>query len=297
MRVDFGDAIMFVFHYELPLDAALVIAQVVSGDMTVHLPRRNSRICRIDFYCRSRDDARRRLIEVQQYLNDKKNAVSSASSIKPLKKKDWTAVWKKQFVVRRVSRRIIVKPSWEAYAGNKDDCVIEVEPGMAFGTGEHATTRACLNLIDECQKLCPESSFLDAGCGSGILAIAAAKLGYKPVVAIDNDPLAVRAAKTNCVRNNVADKVVCRTADVLRFRSAKKYSVIAANLFANVLIRSADNLVGLLDRKDHCRLILAGILEKQYSQVARVFFKRRLRETKKIISQGWVTAAFGWKPR
>ena len=295
MRVDFGDAIMFVFHYELPLDAALVIAQVVSGDMTVHLPRRNSRICRIDFYCRSRDDARRRLIEVQQYLNDKKNAVSSASSIKPLKKKDWTAVWKKQFIVRRVSRRIVVKPSWEAYAGRKDDCIIEVEPGMAFGTGEHATTRACLSLIDEYQGICTEASFLDAGCGSGILAIAAAKLGFKPVTAIDNDPLAVRAAKINCVRNDVADRVVCRTADVLRFRSAKKYSVIAANLFANVLIRSAVNLVSLLDRKANSRLILAGILEKQYNQVARGFLKLHLREIKTIRSQGWVTAIFEWR--
>lgn len=204
-------------------------------------------------------------------------------------------MWKKQFVVRRISRRIIVKPSWKAYSGRKDDCIIEVEPGMAFGTGEHATTRSCLSLIDQCQRICPEASFLDAGCGSGILAIAAAKLGFKPVAAIDNDPLAVKAAKTNCVRNNVADRVVCRTADVLCFRSAMKYSVIAANLFANVLIRSAGNLAGLLDRKDGGRLILAGILDKQYSQVARAFFKRHLRDTKKIRSQGWVTAVFEWK--
>jgi len=274
-----------------------VIAQIVPGDMTVHLPRGNSRICRIDFYCRSRDEARRRLMEINQYIKDEKKAVSSASPVKPLKKKDWTAVWKKQFVVRRVSRRIIVKPSWKAYSGRKDDCIIEVEPGMAFGTGEHATTRACLSLIDECQIICPGASFLDAGCGSGILAISAAKLGYKPVAAIDNDPLAVKAAKINCVRNNVADRVVCRTADVLRFRSTKKYSVIVANLFANVLIRSAGNLVSLLDRKDDCRLILAGILEKQYSQVARAFLKRHLRETKKIRSQGWVTAVFEWKTK
>ena len=283
---------MFVFHYDLPLDSALVIAQIVAGDLTVHLPSKNSRICRIDFYCRSRDDVRRRVEEISCYVD---KASSAASPARILKKKDWTAIWKKQFVVRRVSRRIIVKPSWKTCSGRKNDCIIEVEPGMAFGTGEHATTRACLSLIDECQIICPGASFLDAGCGSGILAISAAKLGYKPVAAIDNDPLAVKAAKINCVRNNVADRVVCRTADVLRFRSTKKYSVIVANLFANVLIRSAGNLVSLLDRKDDCRLILAGILEKQYSQVARAFLKRHLRETKKIRSQGWVTAVFEWR--
>jgi len=283
---------MFVFHYELPLDAALVIAQVVSGDMTVHLPRGNSRVCRIDFYCRSRDDARRRLLEIRQYTKDEKKPVFAASPVKPLVKKDWAKIWKKQFAVRRVSRRIIVKPAWKAYSGKKGDCIIEVDPGMAFGTGEHATTRACLSLIDECQKKCPEASFFDAGCGSGILAIAAAKLGFKPVVAIDNDPLAVKAAKINCVRNNVSGRVDCRTADVLRFRSAMKYSVIAANLFANVLVRSADNLVSLLDRNDDCCLILAGVLDKQYRQVAQAFYKLHMRDTKKIRNEGWVTAVF-----
>lgn len=277
------------------MDVALVLAEVVSGDMTVHLPRKNSRLCRVDFYCRSRADARRRLMEIRQYAKNEKKTVPSAGLIKRLRKKDWTEVWKKQFIVRRVSRRIVVKPAWKTYSGRKDDCVIEVEPGMAFGTGEHATTRACLSLIDECQKKYPESSFLDAGCGSGILAIAAAKLGFKPVIAIDNDPLAVKSAKINCVRNNVADRVVCRRADLLGFRPAKKFSVIAANLFANVLIRSANNLVTLLDRKAGCRLILAGILEKQYGGVAQAFFKRHLREIKKIKSRGWVTAVFEWR--
>ena len=287
---------MFVFHYELPLDAALVIAQVVSGDMTVHLPRGNSRVCRIDFYCRSRDDARRRLLEIRQYTKDEKKPVFAASPVKPLVKKDWAKIWKKQFAVRRVSRRIIVKPAWKAYSGKKGDCIIEVDPGMAFGTGEHATTRACLSLIDECQKKCPEASFFDAGCGSGILAVAAAKLGFKPVDAIDNDPTAVRTARINFARNKVAGMVACRNGDILHFKPAHKYSLIAANLFANLLVRSSRRLAGLLELKSTSRLIISGVLVNQYDQVARAFSKQNLRALKKIIKNGWVTAVFAWRP-
>ncbi len=283
---------MLVFHYNFPLDIALVMAQVLSGDMTVHLPRGKNRLCRIDFYCRSRDDARRKRLEINQYINGNIKALSSAGPVKSVRKKDWTEAWKKQFRVRRVSRRIVVKPAWKKYSGKKNDCVIEIDPGMAFGTGEHETTRDCLNLIDLSQGKCPGTSFLDAGCGSGILAIAAAKLGFKPVIAVDNDPLAVKAAKTNFIRNDVAGKIVCRKADVTRFRSAMKYSLIAANLFAHVLVRSAGNLAGLLDRKPHCRLILAGILAKQYDQVAKAFVARHLREVKRIRSGEWVTAVF-----
>ena len=295
-RQNKGGIPLFVFHCDIPLDEALVFAQVVPGDMTVHLPRGKSRNCRIDFYCRSRDDARRRLLEIRQYIKGGNKLVSSVSLVKLLKKNDWAEIWKKQFKVRRVSRRIIIRPAWEKYSGRKNDCVIAVDPGMAFGTGEHATTRACLQLIDEFQRKCPEASFLDAGCGSGILAITAAKLGFKPIIAIDNDPLAVKATKINCRRNKVAGKVVCRAGDVMCFRSVRKYSLIAANLFANVLVRSAGNLAGLLDRKGHGCLILAGILEKQYDQVAEAFLSRGLREVKKIRDREWVTGVFEWNP-
>ena len=292
-----GNTAMYVFHYEMPLDAALVISQVVAGDMALHWPRGNKKKCRIDFFCRSSADARRRLSEIRRILGDgDQRHRPPVTAVKPLKKKDWVQSCRKQFHARRVSGRIIVRPSWEKRSGGKNDCIIELDPGMAFGTGEHETTRACLRLIDEFQQKCPGGSFLDAGCGSGILAVAAAKLGFKPVDAIDNDPTAVRTARINFARNKVAGMVACRNGDILHFKPAHKYSLIAANLFANLLVRSSRRLAGLLELKSTSRLIISGVLVNQYDQVARAFSKQNLRALKKIIKNGWVTAVFAWRP-
>lgn len=286
---------MFMLHCELPLDMALVMAQLFAGDLAVHLPEKNRRTCRVDFFCRSRRAARLLVNELEKLLGRRQGRVWPAFSIRRIKPHDWTEAWKKHFRVRRISRRIVVKPAWKTFSGAKGECVIEMDPGMSFGTGEHPTTQACLRLLDERQLICPRASFLDAGCGSGILAIAAAQLGLAPVTAIDLDPQAVKAAKANCVRNRVAAKVTCRVADVLCLRSSRKYSIIAANLFARVLVRAAVNLAGLLARRDGACLILAGILVAQYPEVAAAFRRRGLREVKTIRSRGWLTAAFEWK--
>lgn len=288
---------MYVFHCEMPLDAALVISQVLAGDMVLHWPRGNKKKSRIDFFCRSPADARRRLAEIGRILEGGDQKLRSpATAVKRLKKKDWVQSCRKQFHARRVSGRIIVRPSWEKRPGGKNDCIIEIDPGMAFGTGEHETTRSCLRLIDEFQQKCPGGSFLDAGCGSGILAVAAAKLGLNPVDAIDNDPAAVRTAGINFTRNKVAGRVACRTGDILYFKPAHKYSLIAANLFANLLIRSSRHLAGLLELKSTSRLIISGVLQNQCAQVVRAFSKKNLRAVKKVIKNGWVTAVFAWKP-
>lgn len=191
---------------------------------------------------------------------------------------------------------MVVKPAWKEYRAAISDCVIEVDPGLSFGTGEHFTTQSCLKLIDERQAILRWGSFFDAGCGSGILSVAAAKLGFKPVMAIDNDPLAVRAARGNFERNEVAGKIVCRCGDLLAFKPSRKYSVVAANLFSNVLIRSAEKLAGLLEKKADACLILSGILESQYAGVAAEFRRVGLLETKTIRGRGWRTAVFEWNP-
>jgi ribosomal protein L11 methyltransferase len=286
---------MFVFHIKLPVDVALLISQVITGDMTLNLPRKNRKYCRVDFFCRSRDDVRRRMSEVSRFVHHGAPAGSRAHYLAPLKKKDWVAISKKHFQARRVSRRIIIKPPWEDHGGRKNDLIVEIDPGMAFGTGEHATTRTCLKLIDEFQAKCPGASFLDAGCGSGIFAIAAAKLGFRPVHAIDNDPAAVRAAGINCARNNVSALVVCRSADILRFKPERKYQLVVANLFANLLVRSSGRLSALLERDNGSRLVISGILDNQYPLIRKAFLRRHLREDKKVSRGEWVTAVFKWK--
>jgi ribosomal protein L11 methyltransferase len=114
---------------------------------------------------------------------------------------DWADAWKKHFHVERVGERIVIRPSWRPYAPQPDDVVIDLDPGMAFGTGQHPTTRMCLELLERTVR--PGDFVLDVGAGSGILAIAAVKLGAARCLALDVDPQAVTVARENAARNGV----------------------------------------------------------------------------------------------
>jgi len=283
---------MLKLQFRFPVDRALVIAEIFPGDISVRFPEKNNGPCLVEFFCRSKKDIAQRMAGLKMYMKGGK--ALPGFRVLRVERKNWAEVWKKNFKPRRISRRIVVKSVWKKYEARKNDCVIEVDPGLAFGTGEHATTAACLGFIDELQRVHPRSSFLDAGCGSGILAIAAAKLGFAPITAIDSDPLAVKVARANMARNNVADQIFCRDADVLGFKSGQKYHVIAANLFSNVLINAAAGFAGLLEKREGACLILSGILVRQYPAVAAAFRREGLREVKTISSRGWRTAVFGW---
>ncbi len=118
---------------------------------------------------------------------------------------DWADAWKEHFHVERVGRRLVIRPSWRPFAPEPGDVVIDLDPGMAFGTGQHPTTRACLELLEE--HIRPGDAVLDVGTGSGILAVAAVKLGAARCLALDVDPQAVRVARDNAARNGVAERV------------------------------------------------------------------------------------------
>jgi ribosomal protein L11 methyltransferase len=169
---------------------------------------------------------------------------------------DWSNTWKKHFKPFAIIPGLVIKPTWEEYRAAKDEKVIELDPGMAFGTGHHATTTLCLELLHAVLAESNAAIVLDVGTGTGILGMAAALFGAGKVVGIDNDPVAIAAASENVSRNGLADKmsVVLTPLSILQ----QPFSLIVANILHDVLLEMADDFVRLLvDKGD---LILSGIL-------------------------------------
>ena len=165
-----------------------------------------------------------------------------------------------------------------------------LDPGLSFGTGQHPTTAFCLKVLARWRKVGQRPSLWDVGTGSGILAIAAAKLGYGPVTAIDFDPESIRAARANAARNRV--NIRLSRQDVLRLprRSRVKYSAICANLQADVLLSAKRRLVERLQPGG--LLVLAGILRTEFDRVAREFERAGLTLVKCGVGGEWRSGAF-----
>ncbi len=179
---------------------------------------------------------------------------------------DWAESWKEHFHVERFGRRIVVVPSWRSYEAKPDDVMLTLDPGMAFGTGQHETTRMCLEALEG--AVVPGSRVLDVGCGSGILAIAAAKLGATIVCAVDVDPNCIRVTRHNAGDNGVGD-IVCAEAGSLGgdwpFPAEAPFDVVVANIIARVIIDLAEPLIASLAPDG--RLIVSGVIGEREREV------------------------------
>ena len=174
---------------------------------------------------------------------------------------DWAEGWKKYFKPIRVTKNIIIKPTWERYASVGHDIVIEMDPGMAFGTGQHASTRMCLEALEDIMlhaKTGPERRVLDVGSGTGILGIAAAKLGADKVLCVDIDKQATDISLENIAINQVESRVRPITKDVAAIHDT--FDLVVANLTAKALIKLRSHLVSLLAPNGF--LIVSGIIEQ-----------------------------------
>ena len=149
-----------------------------------------------------------------------------------VQEQDWAENWKKYYKPFRAGERLVIKPSWEAYEEKEGDLVLELDPGMAFGTGTHETTFMCMEQLEK--YVTPGCKTIDVGCGSGILGLAAAKLGSSDVLAIDLDELAVKVAAENTVKNGLSDKVRVVHGDLLE-KADEMADVIVANIIADVI--------------------------------------------------------------
>ena len=205
-----------------------------------------------------------------------------------LSEDDWANAWKKHYHVLRVGQRIVIKPPWQEYNPGPDDVVIELDPGMAFGTGLHPTTRMCLQALEE--HLEPGARVLDLGTGSGILAIAAAKLGAGSVLALDNDPLAVRAAQANVKSNGVQDIVTVEPGSLDEV--TEEFELVLVNILARVIIELTDQ--GLVDRvRPTGLMIAAGVIEEQEAEVTAALREHGLEIVERRREKDWVTLAGG----
>lgn len=153
--------------------------------------------------------------------------------IDDVRDEDWQETWKQYYHTFKVGNRLVIKPAWEEYEPQEDEVIINIDPGMAFGTGIHASTRFCLLFMDK--YLTGGEKVVDAGCGSGILSIAAAKLGAAGVFAMDVDDVAVKIARENTKLNGVEDKVRVEEGNIIEFLEKQQPDLIFANITAEVI--------------------------------------------------------------
>ncbi len=176
----------------------------------------------------------------------------------------WAEAWKRHHPVLRIGRRLVLRPTWRRYRPCRGDVVVELDPGLAFGTGQHATTRMCLEALEA--RLAPGAAVLDVGCGSGVLAVAAALLGAASADAIDIDPAAVQATNENAARNGV-ERIVRAARGSLGetwpFAEApdQRYDLVVANLNARLVRELARSLVAAL--RPGGAALLSGVIEEQ----------------------------------
>jgi ribosomal protein L11 methyltransferase len=168
---------------------------------------------------------------------------------------DWAEAWKSHFHVLHLGRRLVIKPSWRRHHRSGDEVVIDLDPGMAFGTGLHPTTRLCLLALEDRAERGPLGRALDVGCGSGILSIAAVRLGATRALGIDIDPIAIEATRANARHNRVGRRI--RARDGTLPSEEGPFDLVLANLIASVLIEHAANLATEL--VNHGTLIASGI--------------------------------------
>ncbi|MHB8577860.1 MAG: 50S ribosomal protein L11 methyltransferase [Dehalococcoidia bacterium] len=186
----------------------------------------------------------------------------------PVDEADWANAWKAFFHVERLGRRLVIRPSWEQYQPGPDDVVIDLDPGMAFGTGQHETTRMCLTATEE--LVWSGMQVLDLGCGSGILGIAAALLGAKQVDALDVESVAIESTHANAVRNRVGDRLRVAEGSLderwpFGAPPIETYDLVLANIHATAVIALAPAVFAAL-RGDGA-LVGSGIIEERLPDV------------------------------
>ncbi len=234
----------------------------------------------IHIYIEENDNA----TEAVTFLKERLRAASIDAKVESIgvDDSDWNENWKKYFKAFEIGERLAVCPSWERYENSENRAVLKLDPGAAFGTGTHATTSLCLEILDS--TVSSGNIVLDIGCGSGILAIAGVLLGAAAAVGVDIDAQSVKTAKENAVINSVQDRTQFLEGDLAE-KVSGRYDIVCANIVADVIIRLFDNVSQYMN--ENGVLIVSGIIDMRADEVKRSATEHGFKIKKELTRQNW----------
>ena len=196
---------------------------------------------------------------------------------------DWANAWKAYYKPIKIGRRLVIVPAWEKYQPEGEELVVRMDPGMAFGTGTHETTRLVIQMLEDYTK--PGCRMLDVGTGSGILAICASRLGAGECRAYDIDPMAVRVANEN-IKDSGLTNITCEVSDLLRQADdSAPYDLICANIVADIIIRMTPDVRRFMH--DKTVLLASGIIAERAEDVVSCFEANGFRVVRRLEDNGW----------
>lgn len=229
----------------------------------------------------------RKFVEENLSRLEKTNGIESKIIYSDMNEEDWTQTWKTYFQPEKITANLVVKPTWREYIHEHDEIVLEIDPGMAFGTGTHPTTRMCIALIEKYLKR--NGTFLDIGTGSGILMIAAAKLGAIKVWGTDNDNVAVDTAYKNLIQNRISESSFKLLAADFMDQITESFDLVAANLTTKTILILLENVKRVLVQDGI--LICSGILETDKDSVLKKMKDLDFDLIEILVKEEWMSMA------
>jgi ribosomal protein L11 methyltransferase len=244
-------------------------------------------------YCPEGEETQVCLQQLTHYYRDLQQLYPNLPELRvaqeDLPGEDWSETWKSFFKPLIVGKNIVVKPTWEPYEPKPGQVIIEIDPGRAFGTGKHPSTALCLEILElilsesSREKMDSVTSVLDVGTGSGILGIAAARLGARRVLGLDLDPEALKVAEKNLLKNGVEG--IMSVSSIPLHRLGETYDLVIANLTAQVITQMAANLSRCVSPEGW--LVLSGILNEQMEEVVKCFEAHYFNEVDSWTMEEW----------
>jgi len=229
------------------------------------------------------EDIKNSLMELKEHFDTGKNEIQ----IRLRDDSEWKDNWKQYFKPFKFTDKIVIKPSWEEYQKSPDEILIELDPGMAFGTGTHETTKMCALLGEKYIE--PDDKVLDLGCGTAILAISAIKLGARSALAVDIDAQAVKTARENVLKNNVEDRITVKQGE-LKDLKPERYDLIYINIIADIILELVEDVKKFAD--SGTRVLLSGIINTRRDEVFEAYTQAGFKLLEEMEQGDWVAMAF-----